>query len=157
MFGLRTTDSQGKIQHAMKKTRFLSNSGKILRELKVKCDGSHTHQHLVGGRAGPAAVYPPALCRAICRGLVKQIHLKEARVNTLLRVDESWEKPCIPEEEEDREAMEKAWDDVSGKELNARQVREARAREMKYIDDKMVWRKSTKRRSIGPRMQSGRQ
>ena len=91
MFGLRTTDSQGKIQHAMKKTRFLSNSGEILRELKVKCDGSHTHQHLVGGRAGPAAVYPPALCRAICRGLVKQIHLKEARVKTLLRVDESWE------------------------------------------------------------------
>ena len=76
---------------------------------------------------------------------MKQIHLKEARVKTLLRVDEPWEKPCIPEEEEDREAMEKAWDDVSGKELDSRKVREARAKEMKYIDDKMVWRKSTKK------------
>ena len=34
MFGLRTTDQQGKTQYAMKKTRFLSNSEEILRELK---------------------------------------------------------------------------------------------------------------------------
>ena len=50
-------------------------------------------------------------------------------------------KPYIPEEEEDKEAMERAWDDVSGKELNSQKVREARAKEMKYIDDKLVWRK----------------
>ena len=57
----------------------------------MKCDGSHIHQPLVNGRAGPAAVYPPALCRAICRGLVKQIHMNKAKVKTLLRVDESME------------------------------------------------------------------
>ena len=36
------------------------------------CDGSHLHQHLIGGRAAAAALYPPELCKAICRGLVKQ-------------------------------------------------------------------------------------
>ena len=30
------------------------------------------HQHLMSGRAAAAALYPPALCKAICRGLAKQ-------------------------------------------------------------------------------------
>ena len=57
---------------AKKPTRFMTNSRSIGQELRRKCDGAHSHQPLVDGRAKDAARYPPALCRAICRGIVKE-------------------------------------------------------------------------------------
>ena len=48
----------------LKPTGFLTNCPGIARELARKCS-----IHLVGGRAAGAAIYPPGLCRAICRGL----------------------------------------------------------------------------------------
>ena len=54
---------------AMKPTKFMPNSWYIIQELDKRCDGGHSHQPLVGGRAKEAAqVYPDGLCRAICRG-----------------------------------------------------------------------------------------
>ena len=57
---------------ARKPTKFLSNSWCLLQELSTRCDKSHEHQHLVGGRGKKAAEYPDKLCRAICRGLANQ-------------------------------------------------------------------------------------
>ena len=42
-----------------KPTMCLTDSPRIAAELKRRCDGSHQHQHLLGGRAKLAAVYPP--------------------------------------------------------------------------------------------------
>ena len=73
MYGLVTRSGKhGETLPAKKPTRFMSNSWCILQELSVRCDHSHVHQHLVGGRASKAQEYPDELCRAICRGLANQ-------------------------------------------------------------------------------------
>ena len=59
--------------------------------------------------------------------------------------DKIW---AAPDQEENLAEMEKAWDDVSGKELDSRGVREARAKEMTYIHDKQVWVKMSKQAAI---------
>ena len=58
----------------LKPTGFMTNSPCIASQLARVCPGDHKHVHLVGGRAAGAAIYPPGLCRAICRGLAAQLH-----------------------------------------------------------------------------------
>ena len=73
MYGLRTWGkSRAQLVLAKKPTRLMTNSRSIGNELKKKCDGGHEHQPLLDGRAKDAARYPPALCRAICRGVAKE-------------------------------------------------------------------------------------
>ena len=55
-----------------KPTGFMSSSRCIIQELDRKCTGDHDHVPLVGGRAAGAAIYPQALCEAICRGTARQ-------------------------------------------------------------------------------------
>ena len=57
---------------AKKPTKFMTNSRSIGRALSRKCNGDHIHQPLVDGRAKDAARYPPALRKAICRGVAKE-------------------------------------------------------------------------------------
>ena len=57
----------------LKPTGFLTDSPLIARELARKCPRDHQHVNLLGGRAAGAAIYPPGLCRGICRGLAAQI------------------------------------------------------------------------------------
>ena len=59
---------------ARKPTRFATNSPAIAEALNRRCLGQHSDIGLLGGRASAAAVYPPDLCRAICRGLREQKH-----------------------------------------------------------------------------------
>ena len=76
MFGLTTWATwghrRGDLSAERKPTKFMTNSYSIARELERTCDGSHSHQPLVDGRAKAAERYPPTLCRAICRGLIKK-------------------------------------------------------------------------------------
>jgi hypothetical protein len=71
-FGLVIPDPNGDNKPALKPTRFASNSWLLLEELTRRCPRDHEHQPLMGGRAAAAAEYPPDLCHAICRGLVRQ-------------------------------------------------------------------------------------
>ena len=48
--------------------QFMTKSRSIWRELRRSCDAPRDHQPLIDGRAKPAARYPLALCRALCRG-----------------------------------------------------------------------------------------
>ena len=56
----------------MKPTGFMTNSVHIAQQLAKVCSRDHDHVPLVGGKAAGAAIYPPGLCRAICRGLAAQ-------------------------------------------------------------------------------------
>jgi hypothetical protein len=58
----------------LKPTGFMTNSVHIANELQKVCPRYHAHVPLVVGRAAGAAIYPPGLCRAICRGLAAQQH-----------------------------------------------------------------------------------
>ena len=61
-----------------KPTTMIVNSESIAQELQRRCDGSHTHEHLMGGLAA-AAEYPVRLCRAILKGLKKHLAQREPK------------------------------------------------------------------------------
>ena len=71
MFGLRTRGPNGEDMLAKKPTRWMTNSRDMIDVLSVKCDKSHDHQPLIGGRAAAAAFYPPRLLRAIILGMAR--------------------------------------------------------------------------------------
>ena len=140
MYGLKTWGKSGRdVKAARKSTKFMSNSAEIRRELSKRCDGSHSHQSLTGGRAGESSRYPPELCRAICRGLIRELGYSE---NKLMKLVDVGPNTKVSEEhaEEDEESWKRAWDDVSGEELDPKEVTKARLKEMAYIQDKAVWK-----------------
>ena len=59
----------------LKPTGFMESAWNTMEELERRCDGSHEHVSLMGGRAAKAAIYPPKLCSSICKGLKAQIEL----------------------------------------------------------------------------------
>ena len=67
-FGMKIV-IKGEEMAAKKPTSFATNAWVLGRELAKRCEGGHIHGHLMEGRAKAAAVYPPELCVAICRGL----------------------------------------------------------------------------------------
>ena len=119
----------------------MSNSSEILKELGKLCPGDHIHQHLVSGCAEQVAVYPEGLCRAICRGLVKQIEIEKGQIRHLLNLSSTDVVQQVPDDEENQNQWQEAWDDTSGKELDPSGVRAARALEIEHVNAKKVWRK----------------
>ena len=87
MYGL-TTWGRGKSYPipAMRPTKCCTNSRSIARELSKRCDGQHEHQTLLNGRAKDAARYPEGLCRAICRGLMKDMGERAMNINMIAEV-----------------------------------------------------------------------
>ena len=74
MYGLKTRGSaDGEELPAKKPIRFVSNSWSVLQELSTRCDKTHEHQQLMGGRAARAAEYPDELCEVFCRGIANQL------------------------------------------------------------------------------------
>ena len=72
--------------------------------------------------------YPSGLCRAICRGLVRQLELERQHIRHLLSVEATDKVGELPEEEETPLEWMQACDDVSGTELSPKMVRAARER-----------------------------
>ena len=69
-FGLTTKGATKDIRApAMKPTKFMSSSSQMLSQLDRRCDRSHTHQHLSGGRCAEAAFYPIPLIKEMLRGI----------------------------------------------------------------------------------------
>ena len=54
---------------ALKPTRFMTNSKEMASLLSLRCDRSHQHQPLVGGRCEEAAFYPLPLVKAVLKGI----------------------------------------------------------------------------------------
>ena len=151
MYGLQTRgDSKGELVRAKKTTKFMTSSPEIARALSRRCDRSHWHQTLTSGRVEKAAIYPEGLCRAICRGLVKQLELDTKDVKMLLSLTarDVVHDGVPPEEDEHEEEVSRAWDDVSGKELDAGEVRRARLKEMEYVNEKGVWAKVDRKEAL---------
>ena len=74
MYGLTSPvdGNSSKRLPAMKPTRFMTNSLFMQAQLGKRCDHSHSHQQLVGGRARDAAFYPLPLVEAILQGIANQ-------------------------------------------------------------------------------------
>ncbi len=155
MYGLRTQGKpgEGKVP-ARKRTKFMTNSYEIAKQLQKRCDGRHEHQALVSGRAREAAKYPEPLCRAICHGLISEMKMQvqslrhlvtircEDKIGAIEGMGENPSRERGVEHEEDGTHAEwiEAYDDVSGAELDPKEVRKARMKELSYVKEKKVWR-----------------
>ena len=99
----------------------MTNSIEIQRELDRQCDRvSHQHVHLTGGRAKDAAIYPKALCRAVCRGTAKQMELDAADLMSVkLEVEELIEVNHVQVDDVQQDVGDhewlRYWDDTNGK------------------------------------------
>ena len=148
-FGLTTRGQRKGLRvPARKPTRFLTNSAEIAHALNKKCPGGHTHQALLGGRAKAAAEYTEELCRAVCKGLMRQMKDDSEQVKMLLSLNIGDKVREVPEEEDLGFPMSRAWDDVSGKELDAAKVMRARQEEIEYVNFKKVWHKIPRKQAL---------
>ena len=73
-FGMMSRDAEGE-GPVLKPTVFVTNSAEVKKEFSQTCRGCAQHVHLLEGRASAAQVYPPGLCRAVCRGVISQAKL----------------------------------------------------------------------------------
>ena len=152
MCGLKAwVNKKSALVPAKKPTQFMTNSRALGRELTRRCQGAHKHQSLVDGRATQAARYPNELCRAICRGIVKEREERDRGIRAVVEVgEEPVRRKLDLEEHHDREEAEihiiplmkltqvsknrsdvseaLAWDDLTGMKLNADKVIEARGK-----------------------------
>lgn len=72
MYGQDTTGRDGSNGLVCKPTGFMTGGTMIADELSARCNREHRHIQLVSGLAAGAAIYPRALCEAMCRGIVRQ-------------------------------------------------------------------------------------
>ena len=56
-----------------KPTGFMTNSKHIAQRVSKRCDGGHSHQSLISGRAKDAEAYPRDLCKEIVKGLKESV------------------------------------------------------------------------------------
>jgi hypothetical protein len=152
-FGMMTSVAGGGQAAAKKPTRFMSSAPAILEALARKCGGEHVHAPLLGGtRARDAAVYPPALCKAIAEGASEQLRREVRSGSRSLQAvhPQSAEMHCLPSESRVRnEAAELAawpapevYDEITGAVLPPELVRQARAEEIKFMIDWGVWERA---------------
>ena len=150
-YGLTSNDGQ-RTGPARKRTSFMTNSPCIAQKVSLRCPNTseyrvRDHVILINGRAKAAQAYPPALCRAVCKGLMDQMEADRQGHFLIANVDPigtSNAKELMEEansitenyktvEEDQSEELEIAWDDVSGAELDPRDVRRARTEEIEYV------------------------
>jgi hypothetical protein len=107
----------------------MTNSEEIANQLNKRCTKDHRHIQISGNRAKQAQVYPEKLCKAIVKGLIRQmkrdgrlgngglVGAVEEGENEIGKCAEYWEY----------------WDDISGKPLKSHLVKRARNEEMQQI------------------------
>ena len=84
-FGLEShvSSKSGAKGPVKKPTGFMTSARCVAERLGQLCDGTHSHVHLVGGRAAAAQIYPDGLCQAILEGIVAQKAMeKQGRVSS---------------------------------------------------------------------------
>ena len=117
-FGMSAEDEFG-VGLVHKMTWYITNSPAIAQMLGGHCsnlDGGpqHRHVHLMDGRAAQAAVYPPALVKAILNGILGQMRLDgEVTVNSFGVTNE---EPIIgASSPEEADEMMEYYDDVNSR------------------------------------------
>ena len=121
-FGMKSKDRKGE-GYANKPTKFLTSSIELAKMLNKQCPGGHRHVHLVEGKARAAAVYPRNLCRAVCRGTVRQARMDASDMICMKCTDTGQGEVCNIEHEEPN--WQQHFDDFTGKELIKDMVEEA--------------------------------
>ena len=151
-FGAEVQSGKFQGQPVKKPTGFLSNGSRILQALTKRCEGedgecSRTRrgEHVLcsGKVARDAARYPPGLVKAILKGISHELHvrgvMKRGEVGLHAVNDEDLQVNHLRGPEQGYSG--KFVDDMTKQVLRDDLVREARAKELTYFNDKGVWRK----------------
>ena len=144
---------------ARKATRFMTNSPCIAMKLEKRCpnrNGIVQHRHVIlqGGRTKAAQVYLDGLCGAICEGLIQQLEMDQKGQFLLAQLDgieqekkdveQQIAERCPTVEHDECYALGKAWDDVTGAELNPSMIKKARQEDVQYVRKMGLYRKVSK-------------
>ena len=142
------------VERVKKSTTFVTNSYELARELGRKCDGSHRHTALTRtSQDCSEGRYPEGLCRAICRGIRRELMCKVDSLRAVAEVEIRGHSRGNPDPQEFHEVVNAeirhlsensaggAWDDVTGMPLDWGKVRGAREEELAYVRGKSVWSK----------------
>lgn len=128
--------------YVRKETGWMTNSPVLAEILRGTCsnsDGKAWHRHVSligGGRAHAARVYPPALVKAVLKGIKEQM-----RQDGELSVSAMQLSGPVPEDDVELNPDWGFWDDVRGGWLDPEGVRKARAEEMQILKDMQVYEK----------------
>ena len=128
MFGLATRGRKtGAMVPARRRMRYATNAYHIAAELDKRCDGSHKHQPLTGATVQEGSNTPIGICRAICRGLVRELAKREDGVKAIAEISSvEADNRTVPDPNELHEKQEGGllqispalggggWDDVTG-------------------------------------------
>ena len=72
--GMETMGRSGEAMAAKKRTTVMTNSPNVSEVLRqAQCEGKHTHEQLVGGKANNCEVYPDKFVELVCEGIRKEI------------------------------------------------------------------------------------
>ena len=136
-YGMTAEDDQG-IGPVRKTTRVITNAEEVAAALRARCEGGHRHVQLLSGRAKAAAIYPPALCRAMIKGFdiwARRVAIGEApAIFEFSRAD-----LCDPVEHEQVERLGRYVDDIKGTELDAQLAKRARQEELEVFRERNVY------------------
>ena len=156
-FGMMSRDEIGE-SPVHKATRVMSSAEEVIKRVEKRCTNEscdksqhHRHVHLVQGRARLAQVYPRSFGIAVCEGVAAQKRVESLGVRTrsvmsleemrtTASVEKGQECPAEALHEPDCSGM-KAFDDVSGQELNPALMVAARKEEIKYFREMGVYEK----------------
>lgn len=150
--GCKRKQLRESVRNNRKRTKLMTNSWWIAQELQKQCDGTHKHVQLLRGKAKLAAEYPKGLCRAICRGLMREKKQRVMGIRGVAVVEAIGKNTKLPDRNEHHGKEEligghagemEAWDDVSRVKLDAQKVTEARKEEMYWFRKKKVYHKIT--------------
>ena len=153
-----------------KATGWMSNSPCLREALSLRCSGMHgycsrhkggRHRTVSGRLAREAAVYPFVLCKAILKGLQKQLRRDGLVQDHVYGIQPVWEEEVTTTTYRDFEtgsllsvseykhmegvfaahakSTEKFVDGMTGQPLDPDLVRAARAKELRYFEEKQVW------------------
>ena len=145
MFGQKVIDG-GETLPARKRTGWLTNLAEVARAVGVKCDGSHKHSKMEGGRVTRQAErYPPKLVRAILAAV--RLALRKRRGSAVNAVEAGThidEDP--PEAKFDFSHLDNAkiYDQYTGVALEVEKVAKARTEELDFAAKLGAWETRTK-------------
>ena len=134
----------------------MSSSPEVLKKVAARCSNEgggeqHRHVHLVQGRARLAQVYPRSFGVAVCEGVAAQKRIEQLGVKArpamlidemreIAAVDSAGKSPAEALHETDCSGM-RAFDDISGQELEPSLMVKARKEEIEYFRKMGVYEK----------------
>ena len=145
-FGM-TTKHHGEMGKVSKATMFLTSSPECAKRLGLVCDEkckADKHIAIWGTRARAAQRYPPALCRAVVAGVKAEkmraeTNMCEVDIDNIIDLAAAEGIEDAETRHEGYMNWAEAWDDVTGKSLDPKEVSKARAKEMEYVRNMNVY------------------